>query len=158
MGAVCLGNEQALDALDRRMLRALAAEGRISARKLGAKLGAATSTVSARMAWLERKGIIKGYGARIDYGKLGYEWVTLVEIIARKGGIREAETKAAKLENVFAVYDLTGETDCMALARFRTRAELDAFVKGLQEVKGIERTITHIVLNTVKDEPDSTKP
>ena len=153
-----MANEQPLDALDRRILRELAGNARVSARKLGSKIGAATSTVSARMAWLERRGVIKGYGARIDYGKLGYEWVILVEIIARKGGIRESARKVARLENVFAVYDLTGETDCMALARFRSRAELDKFVKSLQEVRGIERTITHIVLNTVKDEPDSPRP
>ncbi|MDD5317130.1 MAG: Lrp/AsnC family transcriptional regulator [Candidatus ainarchaeum sp.] len=153
-----MAGKQTLDELDRRILRGLAENGRVSARKLGSKIGAATSTVSARMAWLERRGVIKGYAARIDYGKLGYEWVVLVEIIARKGGIREAAAKVAKLENVFAVYDLTGETDCMAVARFKSRAELDRFVKSLQEVRGIERTITHIVLNTVKDEPDSPKP
>ncbi|VVC71808.1 putative HTH-type transcriptional regulator [uncultured archaeon] len=153
-----MANEQALDELDRRILRELAANARISARKLGSKIGAATSTVSARMSWLERRGVIKGYGVKIDYGKLGFEWVTLIEIVAKKGGIKESAAKVAKLANVFAVYDLTGETDCMALARFRSRAELDRFVKDLQEVPGIERTITHIVLNTVKDEPDSPKP
>jgi len=155
---VYVGRQHLVDALDKRILSALTQDARASARKLGKKLGIATSTVSARIAWLERKGVIRGYSARIDYDKLGFEWVALIEVIARKGGIPETIRKLAKLHNVFAAYDLTGTTDCMALARFRSRKELDAFVKGLQTIPGVDRTITHLVLSTVKDEPNSPAP
>ena len=81
--------EKQIDALDRRILHELSRDGRASARKIGTKLGAATSTISARMGWLERKGIIRGYSANIDYAALGFDWIVLVEIIARKGGIKD---------------------------------------------------------------------
>ena len=53
------------DDLDRRLLALLQANARLPASTLAKKLGVARTTVVARIARLERTGVIKGYGLRL---------------------------------------------------------------------------------------------
>ena len=56
------------------------------------------------------------------------------------------------MDNVCGVYDITGNTDTIVIAKFKERNELSKFVKGLSAISDIENTITHIVLNTAKED------
>ena len=51
-----------------------------------------------------------------------------------------------------AVYDVTGGTDVVVIAKFRSRAELSSFVKGLASIPHVESTNTRIALGTVKED------
>jgi hypothetical protein len=50
------------------------------------------------------------------------------------------------------VYDITGTTDTIIIAKFKERNELSTFVKGLASISNVENTITHVVLNTAKED------
>jgi hypothetical protein len=50
------------------------------------------------------------------------------------------------------VYDITGNTDTVIIAKFKERNELSAFVKSLASMANVENTITHVVLNTAKED------
>ena len=54
-------------------------------------------------------------------------------------------------KRVFAVYDVTGDWDSMVLARVKNREDLDDLTKTVFTLKGISRSYTHVVLNTVKE-------
>ena len=69
-----------------------------------------------------------------------------------KGKLLELEREVAKLPQVLAVYDVTGLTDAMVIAKFKSREELGKFTKTLLAMPFIERTNTHIVLTTVKED------
>ncbi len=47
---------------------------------------------------------------------------------------------------------MTGDTDAIVIARFKTRGELSKFVKSLLSMEYVERTITHVVLSIVKED------
>jgi Lrp/AsnC family transcriptional regulator, regulator for asnA, asnC and gidA len=49
-------------------------------------------------------------------------------------------------------YDITGNADVLVIAKFKTRNELSHFVKNLSTIPNVENTITHIVLNTIKED------
>ena len=51
-----------------------------------------------------------------------------------------------------AVYDITGSTDTVIIAKFKERSELSRFVKGLAAIPNVKNTITHVVLNTTKED------
>ena len=53
---------------------------------------------------------------------------------------------------MIAVYDITGDTDTIVIAKFKDRKSLSSFVKKLFAVPNVENTITHIVLNTIKED------
>jgi Lrp/AsnC family transcriptional regulator for asnA, asnC and gidA len=141
-----------LDKNDERILKNLLVDARLSARQLGLKLGMSTVTILSRIKKLEKEKVIKGYTALIDHEKLGYTLTAVIEIIAKKDKIIDIETELAKIENVCGVYDITGNTDTLVIAKFKSRNELSEFVKGLASIQNIENTITHVVLNTAKED------
>jgi len=141
-----------LDKTDERILKNLMVDARLSARQLALKLGISTVTVLSRIKKLEKEKIIKGYTALIDHEKLGYNLTAIIEIIAKKDKIVDMEIEIAKIENVCGVYDITGNTDTLIIAKFKSRNELSDFVKGLASIPNIENTITHVVLNTTKED------
>jgi len=141
-----------LDRTDELILKNLMFDARLSARQLGIKLGISTVTILSRIKKLEQEKIIKGYTALIDHEKLGYNLTAIIEIIAKKNKIIDIEAELSKIENVCGVYDITGNTDTLIIAKFKSRSELSEFVKGLSSISNVENTITHVVLNTAKED------
>jgi len=141
-----------MDENDKKILRNLLFDARLSARQLALKLGMSTVTILSRIKKLENQKIIKGYTALLDHEKLGYDLTAIIEIIAKKDKIIEVEERLSKIENVCAVYDVTGSTDTLLVAKFKERSELSKFVKNLSTIPNVENTITHLVLNTVKED------
>jgi DNA-binding Lrp family transcriptional regulator len=143
---------QSIDELDTRIIRALLASGRSSARELAASLHVSTSTITARMERLRERGILRGFTASVDFQKLGFELTVVTEIIVSKGKLLEMEREIARVPGVCAVYDVTGEVDAMVVSKCRNREELSRFTKGLLAMPFVERTNSHIVLTTVKED------
>lgn len=148
--------EAELDELDRRIIRALNENARKSYRDLSRELDVALSTISNRVHRLEDEEIIQGYIPVVDPEKTGYHLTVVIGIQIAHGKLREVEEVIAADDRVFGVYDVTGDWDCMVLARFGDRVEMDAFIKEVLSQEHVERTHTHLVLNTVKD--DKTMP
>ena len=141
-----------LDKTDERILKNLMVDARLSARQLGLKLGISTVTILSRIKKLEKEKIIQGYTTTIDHEKLGYSLTAIIEIIAKNDKIVDIENEISKFENVCGVYDITGSTDTLIIVKFKERNELSNFVKGLTAIPNVENTITHVVLNTVKED------
>lgn len=141
-----------LDEINEKLLKSLLADGRLSGRKLSAKFGMSTVTVISRIKKMEQSGIIMGYAARLNHEKLGYTLPAIIEVTAKKNKLIEIEERISVMYNTCAVYDVTGSTDIMIIAKFRNRDELSAFVKGLASLDGVEDTLTRIVLSTSKED------
>ncbi len=142
-----------LDDLDLAIIRELIKDGRASYRSIAKKLGISVATVASRVMALEKSGIIKGYTALVDYEKLGYEITAIIELTISKGKLIEVQHQVAEKSNVSSVYDVTGETDSIIVAKFKNRDELNKFVKWLLSMPYVERTLTHLVLGIVKEDP-----
>ena len=87
----------------------------------------------------------------LDHEKLGYQLTVVTEITVSKGRLVETENEIAKISNVCCVYDVTGLTDAIIVAKFKSREDLGQFTKRLLSLPFIERTNTHVVLTTVKE-------
>ncbi|MEM3399892.1 MAG: Lrp/AsnC family transcriptional regulator [Candidatus Micrarchaeia archaeon] len=139
-----------LDEKDTAIIHELRRSCRLSARKLAKKLGMHPATLLQRMRRLEGEGVIKGYVADIDYLKMGYEFMAMVEISIR-GDILKVQEQIKNMAGVVAVYDVTGETDSVVIAMCKSRAELSRLIKSIRKLAGVEKTNTHVILNVVKD-------
>jgi len=140
-----------IDKIDEKILKNLMIDARVSARQLALKLGMSTVTILTRIKKLEKEKIIRGYTALIDHEKLGYDLTAIIEVVANKN-IVDIEEKVSKIENVCAVYDITGNTDTIIIAKFKERSKLSEFVKSLSAMANVDNTITHVVLNTTKED------
>ena len=141
-----------LDKIDEKILKNLMVDARLSARQLALKLGMSTVTILSRIKKLEKEKIIRGYTTIIDHEKLGYTLTAIIEIMAKNGKVLDIEEEISKFENVCGVYDITGSTDTVLIAKFKERNELSDFVKNLGTIANVENTITHVVLNTSKED------
>ncbi len=144
--------KRALDELDLKILKLLIENGRLSARKLAAMLEVSVGTVIKRIERLEKEKLILGYSAIVDHARLGYELASIIEVRVSQGKLLEVENQIAKIPNVYGVYDITGDYDAVILAKFKSRKEMDDFIKNLLAMPYIERTRTHFVLNIVKED------
>ena len=142
-----------LDELDRGILQELNVDARRSHREIAQRLKVSPTTVSARVARLERDSVILGYVPLLDDEQLGWDLAATIGIRISKGKLREVEERLAKDPRAYAIYDVTGEFDALLIGRFRDRRDLDRFVKRALQDPHIERTNTQVVLNRVKEDP-----
>lgn len=142
----------AIDQLDLKILRNLLSDGRISFRELASNLGVSTTTVATRVSRLQAAKVIRGYSTVIDFQKLGYDLTVVTEIHVSKGKLLEMEAEIARVPGVVAVYDVTGEIDAIVISKCRDREELSRFTKGLLSMHFVERTNSHVVLTSVKED------
>lgn len=141
-----------LDKTDIKILKNLLVDARLSSRQMALKLGMSTVTILTRIKKMEKEKIVKGYTAIIDHEKLGYDLTAIIEIFTKKGKMVEIENELSSLENVCAVYDVTGESDTVVVAKFKNREELSRFVKTISSKPNVDKTVTNIVLSTVKED------
>jgi DNA-binding Lrp family transcriptional regulator len=141
-----------IDEVDRKILSELTKDCRMSYRKIAQKTNVAVGTVLARIQRLEEDGVIKGYAAIVDHEKVGYQLTGIAEITVSKGRLLEMEQAISKFPNTCAVYDVTGLTDAIVIAKFHSREEVSKFAKRLLSMPFIDRTNTRIVLTTIKED------
>jgi len=136
--------------LDLEIVKILSQDSRESYRKIAKELNKSPVTIKSHVEELE-KGIIKSYGAQLDYEKLGFDIIAIIEVTISKGKMLEVEKMIAENPNVFGVYDITGTYDALILARFRNRGELSTMIKEIHTSPNVESTNTHLVLNVIKE-------
>jgi Lrp/AsnC family transcriptional regulator for asnA, asnC and gidA len=139
-----------LSELDFRLLKELQSNARISKKTLSERLKVSPVTISAHLARLQKSGVIQQYSAVLNPDFFGFTIEALIEVSVEGGHIVEVEEELAKNPNVSSVFDVTGDTDVILLARFRSREELSSFVKKILSNQYVIRTNTRLILSTVK--------
>jgi DNA-binding Lrp family transcriptional regulator len=140
-----------LDEIDRKLIEELMNNSRSSMRQLATKLDVALGTIRNRLDRLEQDGVIKGYNVILDPAKVGWEMTVIVGLRITKGRMIEVQKRIAEDPRVFLVYDVTGDYDSFVIAKVQDTDDLNDLTKGVLTSKGIERSLTHVVLNTVKE-------
>jgi DNA-binding Lrp family transcriptional regulator len=138
-----------VDDIDRQVVNALLRDGRASARDVAAETGVAATTVSRRMDQLVDTGIIEEYTARIDYEALGYDVTAVFQLSVDGNGLKPVTERLRDLEQMVAVYEVTGSHDIVAVGKFRDTDEMNAQIKDLLTDPDVRTADTSVVLNTV---------
>ena len=144
-----------LDEIDLKIIRVLEKDARTSLRKISELVKVSLGTVSNRVKRMERNGVIKGYSVILDPDQIGWELNVVIGLRIQKGRLIEIQERIAKDSRVHGVYDVTGDFDSMVIARAKNRKDLDDLSKNVLSIDGVERSITHLVLNTVKEKTAS---
>ncbi len=138
--------------MDNKILESLRADSRESYRRIARKLKVHPATVIRRVREMEKAGIIAGFGVKLDYQKMGYEYMGLVEIYAESGHIGEVERHLSTHAGVVELWDVTGDVDMITLIACRSRPEFNKVIKSLSRQPHVERTVTNVVLDVIKKE------
>lgn len=138
--------------LDRKILKALNENARKSFRKVAKEAGTSTTAIYNNVKKLEKRGLLKGYIPLIDAELLGYNLIALIALRINQGKLLEVQNEISKFPQVTAIYDITGDWDSILVSYFKDRKDLDGFLKNQLSLPYVQRVITHIVLNVVKDD------
>lgn len=140
------------DELDKKIIRSLNENARKSFREVAKDVGTSVTAVIHRVKKFEDSGTIKGYIPLVDSGYFGMELMAVIALRISQGKLLETQKNIARDARVVAVYDITGEWDSIVIGRFKDRQDLNDFIKNLLSQKNVYRSVTHIVLNVVKEE------
>lgn len=141
-----------IEKLDRKIVRVLNKNARKSFREIAKELGVSVTAVIHTVKKLEAAGAVKGYVPVVDPEHFGFGLVAIIAARISKGKLLETQKRISRDHHVTAVYDVTGEWDSFIIGRFTGREDLNGFVKRLLALPHVDRTVTHIVLNVVKEE------
>lgn len=144
--------KEALDELDLKIMKLLCEDARKSYREIAEELKVAPGTVYSRTKRLMDNKVIRAFAPIIDPSKVGLDLSALILIQAEGKHLREVEEELAKKDEVYYVYDITGDFDMAVGVRFRSRGELDKFLKSILRMPYVKRTVTNMILNVVKED------
>src|SRR4051812_43165696 len=143
-----------LDDTDRRLLRVLQADGRISNGELAERCGLSPSACSDRVRRLRENGYITGFAAVLDPGKVGRALLIFVEVVLDRTTPEVFETfaeAARRAPDVLECHMVAGGFDYLLKARVRDFAEYRKFLgEVLVRIPGVRETRTYAVLEEVK--------
>ena len=136
-----------LDAVDRRMLAELEADGRVSVSTLAERCHISRATAYARLDRLQSSGVILGFTTKVDHQKAGLGVTAIVNVTMEQKSWRHALTAMGALPGVAMVAATTGEADVVLLVRAPDLTALrDVILDGLQNLDEVRSTHSVIVL------------
>ena len=139
------------DALDQALLALLQANARLSAAELARQTGAARTTVLARIARMERQGVIAGYSVRLGQALVPALIQAQVNVVvAPRSGplIVRAMQRMLEVRQILAVsgtYDLSVRLACAS------PEALDRVLDRIGTLEGVVRTETSVILGVKFD-------
>lgn len=146
-------NSLALDRIDRRILSALADDGRISWRDLSERVGLSLTPTLRRVRRLEEDGLIKGYAARFDEARLGGAFSVFVNVTLERQSEEALEVFEARIREapeVMTCFLMSGGADYLLRVVARDLPSYQAFMTGvLTRIPGVARIQSSFALKEV---------
>ncbi|MCI0600774.1 MAG: Lrp/AsnC family transcriptional regulator [Beijerinckiaceae bacterium] len=145
----------ALDQFDLKLLAALEADGRLTNAELGEKIGLSASQCSRRRIRLEESGIIEGYHARLNGGRLGIGLRAFIQVSLSphsKENAKMFRDFVNGVEEIQEAYALTGDADYLLRVAARDLSGLAHVINDLiLPQANVAHVKSSIVLSKLKD-------
>lgn len=143
-----------MDTIDLVILDRLQTDGRVTQLDLARAVGLSQPAVAERIRKLEQRGIITGYAARVDAAKLGCDITAFVGVAIDHPRHFEAfDERVRALDDVLECHRVAGEDSYLLKVKTRNTGTLDELLVGtLRTIPGVTRTVTTIVLASIKEE------
>ena len=136
-----------MDDLDARLLAELRAHPRLGLLEISRRLGVARGTVKARLAKLERRGVVTGFGPEVDPAELGHRLQAFVLLELTQGRLAEAVEALERTPEVLEVDAISGPQDLICRVAARDTEHLQEIVNSLLATDAIRRSTSYVVLS-----------
>lgn len=149
-------SDRPLDRIDRKILRALQADGRLSNVELARRVNLSPTPCLERVRRLERAGYIRGYRADLAPDKLGAGLLVFVQVILDRTTpdvFEQFREAAAALPEVIECHMVAGGFDYLLKVRVRDMPAYRHFLgERLTALGGVAQTHTYVVMEEVKSD------
>jgi len=143
-----------MDNIDKMIVDILRQQGRISNKNLSELIGLNPSSTLERVKKLEERGIITGYSANLDYSKMGYTTMAIIQIALERHNraiIDKFIEHISSLSEVTEIYHISGQYDYMLKVYVEDNKQLQHFlIENLTSFEFISKTETLLVFEEKK--------
>ncbi len=141
-----------VDEIDRKIVDLLRQDARLTNAALGAQVGLSAPSVFERIRKLEKRGVLKGYTVRVDEAALGKSLTAYIRLTAAYDERHDPGLQAIIQDpDVLELYSVAGEDCFLIKTRASDPADLQALVNRIRGHITVQRSVTMIALNTLKD-------
>lgn len=151
-----MNQHENLDSLDRKILRKLVEDGRITWRDLADSIGLSLTPTLRRVRMLEDAGFITGYHARLDEARLAGPMIVFVSVTLERQ-IREVldrfEEHIAKLPEVMSGFLMTGGADYLLRASVRNLDHYRQLLDDITKIDGVAKIQSSFALKSFINKP-----
>lgn len=139
---------------DRRILRVLQSEGRVSASELARRIGMSESSCLRRMKSLEEAGVILGYQAIVDQRKIGFSMSAIIMVSTNQRTETDRKELLSAIEKdpqFVSCAGGTGSYDFIIEAVVRDIDDLsDLTLRKILELPSVTAISTSIIVKWIK--------
>jgi Lrp/AsnC family leucine-responsive transcriptional regulator len=143
-----------MDAIDRKILKALQANGRASLQEIGQAVGLSSSPCWERIRKMEQSGVIEGYTVRLNAQGLGLPDTVLVQLTLDShtdNTLEKFGETLAAIPEVIEAYLVSGEYDYLLRVAVKDTRDYERLLRErLYKIKGIRHSKSSFVLRTLK--------
>jgi Lrp/AsnC family leucine-responsive transcriptional regulator len=137
-----------VEEIDRAIVAALTADGRLSYTDLAERVGLSVSAVHQRVRRLEQRRVIRGYTAVVDYEALGLPLTAFVAVRpVDPGAPDDAPERLSRLPEIESCYSVAGEDFYLLKVRVPSPLDLEGLLQRIRSLAGVTHRTT-IVLST----------
>jgi len=141
-----------LDELDKKILRELQQDARISFKTIAQKVGVSEATIFVRVKKMQERGVIKSFSAIVDPTAIGRELTAIVLVRATPQTYPGTLDALKKIDDIYEIYDVTGQYYSILKIRTSGTQGLGKIMDEVGKIDGIAGTETIVVLRTVKED------
>src|SRR5581483_9093581 len=142
-----------LDAFDRKILGALAADAGMSYAELGQMVGLSAPAVHDRVKKLRASGCLRGTAALLDGPAVGKPLLAFVHVDSAGWGATAELMAVGELPEVEEIHSVAGDTCMLLKVRCASSRALEALLARLYALPGVTGTRSYIVLSTYLERP-----
>lgn len=133
---------------EERLISVLKRDVRATISDIARKLNVSRATVQARIAKLEKDGVIVGYSLDLGKDYLNQYVSAHVAIATEQKSSAIVSAGLMKIEQVSAVHAISGEYDMIAIIHARNTEQLSHLIDSIGNLEGVVRTNTSVILET----------
>lgn len=141
-----------LDELDRKIVRLLIGNARISYSDLGAQVGISRVAARMRVQALEKKGVIEEYTTVVNPQKISGAVSCYFEIETQPETLAEVTERLRQNETITQIYRVTGRDKLHVHAVAASGEEMERLMREvIDPLPGVVRCDCNIILSRIKD-------
>jgi Lrp/AsnC family leucine-responsive transcriptional regulator len=140
--------QHSMESVDRKICQLLASDGRMSFTDLGKETGLSTSAVHQRVKRLEQRGVIRGYGASVDFRAVGLPLSAFISIRPiDPSQPDDSPDRLADIPEIESCYSVAGDESYILKVRVSEPSDLEELLARIRAAANVS-TRTTIVLST----------
>jgi Lrp/AsnC family leucine-responsive transcriptional regulator len=141
-----------LDQIDLKILSILQNNGRAHLADIAKEVDLSSPAVMERVKKLEARGVIRGYRAVLDAKKVGKDITAFIGVsVSHQRHIAAFASYMSGQPDVLECHHVTGEESFLVKVKTANTESLEKLLGEIRSVEGVTRTVTKVVLSTVKE-------